>query len=365
MILSQAAPSQRFVSLVDNNAANAAGIWAGDDHFCKMLDWWAFVKGRRKAGLPCRLRWCGLVRALIDKAMGQNQHRLGLLLTAMAALAWSSSGIFTRSVSADLFTLLFTRGLFSGSAVLLFFFLMERGNAFAALKKLRWPALAVAILSAGGMMTGIGALRYGSIADAMVIYATVPFITAGIAYLTIGERTSRSTIIASGIALGGVLVMLLGDGFGGSMLGKGLAMLMTICMASFSVLLRRHRDVPMLPAMAGSAFLCSAFTFWFAAPLSVTAHDLGLIAGFGILQNAAGLIFYTLGSRKIPAAEATLLAALEVPFTPLWVWLLFGEVPGFYTLIGGLIVMAALFGHIINELRGKTPAQPEGFEISA
>jgi drug/metabolite transporter (DMT)-like permease len=291
-----------------------------------------------------------------------NQHRLGLSLTAMAALAWSSSGIFTRAVSADLMTLLFTRGLFSGSAVFLCFLLIERGNALSALKKLRWPSLVVAILSAAGMITGIGSLRYGSVADAMVIYATVPFITAGLAYLTIGERTSRSTIIASAVALAGVLIMLMGEGFGGSMVGKGLALLMTFCMASFSVLLRRNRDVPMLPAMAASAFLCSFFCFWFASPLRVTSPDLLLIAGFGILQNAAGLIFYTLGSRKIPAAEATLLAALEVPFTPFWVFLFMGEAPGKFTLIGGLIVMAALFGHIINELRSKAAPEHEGFE---
>jgi drug/metabolite transporter (DMT)-like permease len=291
-----------------------------------------------------------------------NQHRIGLLLTALAALAWSSSGIFTRAVSADLMTLLFVRGLFSGSAVFLCFLLLERGNALPALKKLRWPSLAVAVLSALGMITGIGSLRFGSVADAMVIYATVPFITAGLAYLMIGERTSRSTIIASIVALAGVLIMLMGEGFGGSMLGKGLALLMTFCMATFSVILRQNRDVPMLPAMAASAFLCSFFCFWFASPLSVSSHDLLLIAGFGILQNAAGLIFYTLGSRKIPAAEATLLAALEVPFTPFWVFLFMEEAPGKFTLIGGVVVMAALFGHIVNELRGKAAPEHEGFE---
>jgi drug/metabolite transporter (DMT)-like permease len=327
-----------------------------------MLHWQAFVKCGRKAGLPCRLRCCAKAGGLLDNAMTQNQHRFGLLLTAMAALAWSSSGIFTRAVSADLMTLLFVRGLFSGSAVFLCFLFIERRNALPALQKLGWPSLAVAMLSAGGMITGVGALRYGSVADAMVIYATVPFITAGLAYVTIGERTSRSTIIASGVAVVGVLIMLLGGGFGGSMLGKGLALLMTCCMASFSVLLRRNRDVPMLPAMSASGFLCSAFCFWFASPLSVTGHDLALISGFGILQNAAGLIFYTLGSRKIPAAEATLLAALEVPLTPLWVWIIIGEEPGNYTLLGGLVVMAALFGHILNELRGRTAPEHEGFE---
>jgi drug/metabolite transporter (DMT)-like permease len=297
--------------------------------------------------------------------MAQNQHRLGLALVACAALCWSSSGLFTRAISAELFTMLFWRGLFSGSLVLLAFFVLEGKNALFAFKTLCWPSLAVAVLSAAGMITGIGSLRYGSVADAMVIYATVPFITAGIAYFSLGEMPSRSTLIASAVALVGVVVMIAGAGFGGSMLGKGLALLMTLCMASFSVLLRKNRNVPMLPAMAGSAFLCSLFSFFMMKTAQVSGHDLLLISGFGILQNGAGLIFYTLGSRKIPAAEATLLAALEVPFTPLWVWLLMGETPAAATLLGGAIVMVALFTHILNELRGKSPTQPEGFEISA
>ena len=260
--------------------------------------------------------------------------------------------------------LLFWRGLFSGTAVFIAFFLLERRQAWNSLQKLRWPAIAVAGLSAGGMITGIGSLRYGSVADAMVIYATVPFITAGLAYVTIGEKPSRSTLIASAIALAGVLIMLVGSGFGGgTMFGKILALAMTFCMASFSVLLRQNRDVPMLPAMAASAYLAAFFCFWFADSLRVSTQDFVLIGLFGVIQNAAGLIFYTLGSRLVPAAEATLIAALEVPLTPLWVWIFISEVPKGPTLIGGAVVLLALFGHIYNELRGRTPAQLEGFQV--
>ena len=44
-------------------------------------------------------------------AAEQKNHRLGLALVALAALAWSSSGLFTRLISADLMTMLFWRGL--------------------------------------------------------------------------------------------------------------------------------------------------------------------------------------------------------------------------------------------------------------
>ena len=293
-------------------------------------------------------------------AAEHKNHRLGLILVAFAALCWSSAGIFTRLITTDLMAMLFWRGLFSGSAVLAFFFLMEGAKGFGIIRGLRWPALAVAVLSALGMITGIGSLRYTSVADAMVIYATVPFITAGLAYLFIGEKPSRSTIIASAVALAGVSIMLAGSTMDGSMFGKFLAVLMSLSMALFTIVMRKHREVAMLPAMAASAWLCSFFCFWFATTLEVNARDFMLIAMFGILQNAAGLILYTLGSRRVPAAEATLLAALEVPLTPFWVLVFLNEVPAVPTLIGGAVVLVALFGHILGEFRRSDarPVQP-------
>jgi drug/metabolite transporter (DMT)-like permease len=297
-------------------------------------------------------------------AAEQKNHRLGLMLVAAAAMAWSSSGVFVRLIEADLFTMLFWRGIFSGAGVFAVFVIMEREKTFAVLKTLRWPALAVALLSAMGMITGIGSMRYTSVADAMVIYATVPFMTAALAFVTIGERPSRSTMIASIVALGGVGVMLWGSELGGSLFGKFLAVLMTLSMAGFTVIMRRHRDVPMLPAMAASAWICSIACFWWAEPASITQQDLVLCAIFGIVQNAAGLALYTFGSKRIPAAEATLLAALEVPFTPLWVFLLLGETPAAQTLVGGGIVMVALFAHILAEFRGRKPVVAEAFPIA-
>ena len=293
-----------------------------------------------------------------------RNHRLGLLLVAGAALAWSSAGLFVRNISADLMTMLFWRGIFSGTAVFLIFIAMERGNAPAVLRTLGWPTLAVALLSACGMITGIGALRNGSVADAMVIYATVPFMTAAIAYLAIGERPSRSTLAASVVALTGVGVMLGGAEMGGSLLGQGLAVLMALSMAGFTTVMRMHREVPMLPAMGLSAWVCSAAVFWWAEPLGISASDFILVALFGVLQNALGLALYTFGSKRVPAAEATLVAALEVPFTPLWVYLLLGETPAPQTLLGGGIVLTALFAHILSEFRRRKPVEVEPFSVS-
>ncbi|QIG50145.1 DMT family transporter [Nordella sp. HKS 07] len=291
-------------------------------------------------------------------ADASSQHRLGLLLVATAALFWSTSGIFVRLIGADLMTMLFWRGVFSGSAVMLVYLLMEGKAGLLRLRNLPLPVFAVAALSAMGMITGIGSMRYTTVAEALIIYATVPFVTAGFAWAFIGEKPSTRTMAASLVALCGVAFMLKDASLDGSLFGKGLAVLMTLSMAGMTTIMRRHQDVPMLPAMALSAWLCSFVTFWFAAPLSVSTQDFLLIALFGIVQNASGLVLYAIWSRKIPAAEATLIAALEVPFTPLWVWLFLGETPAGAVLIGGAIVMLALFGHILTEIRPRRALPP-------
>jgi drug/metabolite transporter (DMT)-like permease len=281
----------------------------------------------------------------------QRHRRLGLILVAMAALSWSSSGIFVRIIEADLMTMLFWRGLFSGASVLTLFFIVEGGRGFAILRGLGWPAYTVMVASTTCMIAGIGALRFTTIVEALVIYATVPFVTAAVAWAAIGERPGPRTMIASLVAFAGVGVMLQGTSWDGSLFGKLLAVIMTLGMAAMTTIMRRYPEVPMLPAMGGSAWLCSFFALWFAMPLSVSSTDLWLCALFGILQNGAGLTFYALGSKRVPAAEATLVAAFEVPLTPFWVWLFLGETPSGQTLAGGLIVLAALFGHLSSGLR--------------
>ena len=288
-----------------------------------------------------------------------RHHRAGLIMVALAALCWSTGGLFVRTIEADLATMLFWRGLFSGAAIMIFFFYLEGQAGWSVLRKLRWPAFAVAVASAMSMISGIGALQFTSVADALVIYATVPFVTAALAWLTIGERPALHTLIASLAALAGVAVMLggsFGDAASGAALrdglfGKFLAMFMALGMATMTIIMRKHQDVPMLPAVGLSAWICAFVCLPFAAPMTITVQDFWLCVAFGILQNASGLALYAIGSRRIPAAEATLIAALEVPFTPLWVWLVLGETPAAATLAGGAIVLTAMFVHIYLETR--------------
>jgi drug/metabolite transporter (DMT)-like permease len=85
----------------------------------------------------------------------------------------------------------------------------------------------------------------------------------------------------------------------------------------------------------------------------VTGNDLTILAMFGFFQVALGLTLFMLGSRLLPSGQATLIATLETPLMPFWVWLAFQEVPSSRALVGGALVMAAVIADIIGDSRAQ------------
>ncbi len=75
-----------------------------------------------------------------------------------------------------------------------------------------------------------------------------------------------------------------------------------------------------------------------------SSHNQGLFSLHGAIV-CLGLIFYSLGSKSIPAAELTLLSLTEIIGGIFWVWLpILGinEVPTNNTIIGGFLIFMSI-----------------------
>src|ERR1700692_3333415 len=161
-------------------------------------------------------------------------------------------------------------------------------------------------------------------------------------------------MLASLVALCGVAIIG-GDARAiADILGIALACLMTVAIAAMTVAVRRHRNTPMVAAAALSNFLGSIVSVPFAHGItSVTEADLVIFAMFGFFQVALGLSLFMLGSRLLPSGQATLIATLETPLMPFWIWLAFQETPTARALIGGALVMGAVVFDIAGEMRAQ------------
>jgi drug/metabolite transporter (DMT)-like permease len=294
-----------------------------------------------------------------DRPIVERTQVAGATVVALSAAAFSTAGLFTRLIAVDVWTMLFWRGLFGGLLIAAAIAWRERAALSRAVPAMGWPGLVTAGCSTIGTICFISALRTTTVADVTIIYATAPFLAAGLAWAWTRERPARATLAASVLALVGVTVMCGSALSAGHALGDLLALVMTGLMALMMVVIRKNRHVSMLPAACLSAFACSVIVLPMAHPMAVTPGDLGLLALFGTTQFGLGLLLLTIGSRLIPASRASLLANLELPFAPLWVWMAFGEMPAGPTWIGGGIVWVAVIIDLVADWRrGRVNASP-------
>ena len=287
-------------------------------------------------------------------AGAQSQHRTGIVLIVAAAVAWSTAPLFTRLLAFDSWTILFWRGLFGGGVIAAILVLMQ-GRAglrdLAGMGKVGWL---VASLSTLGMVCFIPALQLTSVSNVAVIIATGPFVAAAMAWIWLREAAHWRTLLASLVALCGVVIIVGGISASADILGIALACLMTLAIAAMTVAVRQHRNTPMVAAAALSNVLGSVVSLPFAHEIvAVTATDLVVLALFGFFQVGLGLSLFVLGSRLLPSGQATLIATLETPLMPLWVWLAFQEIPDIRTLAGGALVMAAVIADIVGDIRAS------------
>ncbi len=280
-------------------------------------------------------------------------YRLGLFLVTLSAIGWSTAGYFTRLIPLDAWTTLFWRGIFGSLTGLVFLVAQERGAALRTFSHMGKSGVLFSLLSTAGMVTFLTALKLTTVAHVAIIYATVPFLSAGLAWLAMRETVSKATLCAIVLAIVGVAITL-SNGFGeGSVAGDVSALLMTVFMAASIVVLRRASvPVPTLAVACTSAVMGSLLCLPFASPLSATPQDIANLALFGASNMGLGLVCFMIGAKRIPAAQTALIGALDAPLAPVWVWLAFGETPKGTTLLGGCVVLVAVGGHIIIENAG-------------
>ncbi|MBC7477296.1 MAG: EamA family transporter [Pseudorhodobacter sp.] len=263
--------------------------------------------------------------------MSAPDHRLGLILVGISTLSWSTAGLFTRAIQADLFAMLFWRGAFSVLGLLVVLVLLRGARS---LKTFVHPGLwgwIYAATSTAALFCYISSFRLTSVAHVAIIYAIVPFCAAGLSWLMLQERPKRDAILASSVALIGAVVMV-GFGNDGHIAGDILALIMTILMALMIVISRRYPLMPNLHAGIVSIFAALVISLLFIGSITQPPDQLLLLAVFGLVNSA-------------------LLCALEAPIAPLWVWLAFGERPSPITIAGATLVFAAVTWHIARQSR--------------
>ncbi|RWN56350.1 MAG: DMT family transporter [Mesorhizobium sp.] len=272
------------------------------------------------------------------------ERTLGILLVSASAAVFGLTGVLTKSIHADPLTITCWRGFVGSILITLYVLWRRRQSGGRESLRLGWRGWLLASEGALASIAFISAFKFTFVANVAIIYATAPFVTALLAFILVRERFRLQTLAAAAVSLSGVAIMVW-SGFGtGHLFGDGLALLMTIGSALYMIMVRAFRDTPVVWAGAVSAFLLFVLGWFVTDPLAVSARDAVLLVAFGT-SFALAPILWTEGARLIPAAESGLLGSADVPFAILFAFLFLAEVPPAASMIGGAIVLCAVFAH--------------------
>lgn len=266
----------------------------------------------------------------------------GLLMVLAGVALWATMSTAIRGVDADGAAILFCRGVSGGVVASCLLLARNRRATITYVRGMGHAGILVIAWSVLGTGTFTLALQMSTAADVAAIYATLPFVAAGLAWLLWREQTDRLTLLAACCAVGGSLITLHGALGGGSVLGHVLAVGCALCYGAQVVLLERNPHIPVLPLVGATSLIVGAITAPIAQFGTVSPFEAAVLVGSGVLQGVLPDWLFMRGAQRLPPAQAALISTLEAPIATASAWLVIGEHPAQTTLIGGGLTVAAV-----------------------
>ena len=281
--------------------------------------------------------------AAVGVDRGDPTYVRGVALTLFTAVAWSFTGLIFRYIEdATSWQVVFFRASVFTAALAIVFMVRHRMGLLRAILGVGLSGLIAAACLGFGSVFYLHAINNTTIANVAFVVSSAPFMAAAMGRIILHEPVARRTWFCICLALGGVAVMV-AEGFAlGGWAGILLALASAATSAGFTIALRWGRTRDQAPVILLAGLITMAVSAPFVGDFTITSGDLALCALQGIVISASCNVIFTYCARWVPAAELQLLSMAESVLSPLWVWLLLSEVPTFWTLVGGVIVLGAV-----------------------
>lgn len=288
-------------------------------------------------------------------------HRRGLFLTAFGAVLLTFDIPLIRLAASDKWTLMFARGLLLFLAMTVLWMIFQRGWRGGVSYISGRAGVIAAISSTLANLMFLAAVTETTAANLVFIIALNPVICAVLAWVILKERIHWQTALAIVMALIGVGIIVWNGFSVGTSTGDLLAFGVATCMAVTLTAARWSGRNIMTSLAVGALASASIASFW-AEPSALPAVSWRWLALNALLVVPVAMALLIVGPRYLPAAEVAMFFLLELILTPLWMWLIFGELPTREAFIGGLVILVTLLAHSVWRLsqsdRNKSKPQP-------
>lgn len=262
-------------------------------------------------------------------------HRRAVLLLVVTALLWSLGGVLIKWVDWNPLAIAGARSLIGAAVIAL---VLGRQLRFDG----SFAQIGGAVAYASTVVLFVIANKLTTAANAILLQYTAPIYVALFSPWFLGERASRRDWLILLVILGGMVLFFLDDLDPHAYVGNLVALGSGVSFAWLTLFLRRQKDGFPLPSLLLGNLLAGliGLPFMFQSMPS-TASWIGLLL-LGVVQLGLPYILYALALRQVTAVEGILIPMLEPVLNPVWVFLLMGEKPSSWAIVGGAIILGAV-----------------------
>jgi drug/metabolite transporter, DME family len=268
---------------------------------------------------------------------------IGRLQLLLAALSWSTSGMFVKSPMIAAFPAEWRGMILAGYRA-----------AFAACIlaplvpwrrfRWRWPMLPMMLAYAAMNVTFLSAMTHTTTAAAIFLQYTCIGWAFLLGMFLLREQATTGDWVSLLFAAAGVGWILSAEWSGVGTTGNLLAVLSGFCYAIVMLCMRAMRDEDgrALVVLCNAAGAVCLMPFLVGSPVTVTPMQWGIVAAMGVLQLGIPYLLFASAVKHVTAQEASLITLVEAVLNPMWVWMLWGETASVHTWIGGGIILVGL-----------------------
>lgn len=272
----------------------------------------------------------------------------GLLLAICGVVLLSPDALLLRLAETERHNLMFWRCLFAAIGFYLLYRLTRKPITPSSKKtKHDWV---MALLYAANSYCFVSAISLTSVANALLIMSAGPLFAAMLSAIFLNEKAALRTWLAALMASLGIGIIVSGSELDSHMQGDLLALISALCLAAIFVRSRGLQSQSET-AMASGCLMVALVVLPWANPWQLETMSYVYLILLGLVIVPVSFFLLTRAPHYIPAAEVSLIMLLEAILAPLWVWMVYAELPSNMTYFGGAILLLTLAGHAYLSLR--------------
>ena len=275
---------------------------------------------------------------------GVNSHLKGLLIAFFGILILTPDAVLVRLADSNSWTVLFWRGIFFAAGIIVILLITYRSRALNEIINIGKGGVLIGLLTALGGTSFILAIHYTSIAKTLVIISISPIMVAIVSLIILKEKPALYTWLSMILVFIGIYIVMSGDTSGMNLIGNLFALFAVIIGGFSFTLLRKYKNVNMVPAMAVNGIAIALVGFVFADSLMMSSQSMLYILASGVVL-AVSFSLIAIAPQYIPAPEVAMFFPLGTVLGTLMAWIVLKEQPSSNALIGGSVVIVTLFCH--------------------